>query len=122
MSNKPVLIIIDDDSDFQELLRLTLKEFTVLSIETPAEFHELLKTSPIASGIILDNDIKGLGAKDMVGIIDESSLKGVPKVLISGHHNCRKISEELLMNGFFEKPVSLKKVRAHMYELLEMNV
>lgn len=109
---KPSVLIIDDDEDYLEILRLGLSnEFTILTIaDFPSLKKEIEHMRPAL--ILLDKHLGDTDAEDVIQFIrDLDFLKSVPIYLFSGSDTGRKTALLNDLEGFIVKPATFHEIR-----------
>ena len=106
------MLIIDDDEDYLEILRLGLSnEFTILTIK---DFHSLKKEihSMRPSLILLDKHLGETDAEDVIKFIRNLDiLKSIPIYLFSGSDTGRNMALLNDLEGFIVKPATFHEIR-----------
>lgn len=111
-NEKPIVLIIDDDKDYLEILRLGLSnEFEILTI---GNFQGLEKTleGMRPSIILLDKNLGETQPKDVIATIRKfEPMRDIPILLMSGSDPGRRDSSDEELEGFMIKPTSFQEVR-----------
>lgn len=111
-TDKPIVLIIDDDKDYLEILKLGLSnEFEILTI---GNFQGLEKTleGMRPSIVLLDKNLGETQPKDVIDTIRGlEPMKDIPILLMSGSDPGRKDSSADGLDGFMIKPASFQEVR-----------
>jgi DNA-binding response OmpR family regulator len=111
-NEKPIVLIIDDDKDYLEILRLGLSnEFEILTI---GNFQGLEKTleGMRPSIILLDKNLGETQPKDVIATIRKfEPMRDIPILLMSGSDPGRRDSSDDELEGFMIKPTSFQEVR-----------
>ncbi len=109
---KPTILIIDDDEDYLEILRLGLSnEFNILTI---GSFHTLKKEihEMRPSLILLDKHLGDTEAEDVIQYLRNLDfLKSVPIYLFSGSDTGSKMASSYGLDGFMVKPATFHEIR-----------
>ena len=118
--DKPSILIIDDDIDYLEILKLGLgKEFNILTMgarnclngETQAVYPCL---------ILLDKHLGSYHAEDVINYIRKNDfLKHSPIFLISAGESAGDLVSEYELDGFMVKPNTFNDMRKMLYTALK---
>lgn len=118
-NTKPTVLIIDDDEDYLEILKMGLSnEFEILTIGIFRELEtELEGMRP--SLILLDKNLGDITPEDVIITIRGlDAMKDVPILLMSGSDPGRRESSTYGLNGFMVKPASFQEVRDRLHATL----
>jgi|SRR5690606_40695606 len=120
-SKKPTVLIIDDDEDYLEILKMGLgNEFEILTI---GSFHSLEKElqGMRPSLILLDKNLGDTQPEDVIVTIRGlESMKIVPILLMSGTDPGRRETSADELEGFMVKPASFQEVRDRLRATLKL--
>ena len=112
MENKPVILIVDDDSVSLSLLcKLVEKlEYQVLQAQDGLQAVELLKQSPVDL-VIADYDMPGLNGVELLKMVKEEFPR-LPFILVTAYSNLQVIREAWSAGAFdfFQKPVFVDRL------------
>lgn len=118
---KPTVLIIDDDEDYLEILKLGLNnEFNILTIRDFQSLkNELHGMRP--SLILLDMHLADTKSEDIIQLIRNIGfLKSIPIYMVSGSDAGRSAATELDLDGFMLKPASFHEIRDMLRVTLNM--
>ncbi len=105
------LYILDDDSDFLEIVaHIFRKDYEVRTAQA-------LDTEEIGSYrpdlILMDNTIGNDSSAGLIAEMHEKiSFFTSPIILVSGHHNISSLATAKGIVGFIQKPASVQEIRA----------
>jgi CheY-like chemotaxis protein len=112
MENKPVILIVDDDSVSLSLLcKLVEKlEYQVLQAQDGLQAAEILKQSPVDL-IIADYDMPGLSGVELLKMVKDEFPR-LPYILVTAYSNLQVIREAWSAGAFdfFQKPVFVDRL------------
>lgn len=120
MSKKHSVLVIDDDQDYLEIVRLGLGgEFDILTIgdfqSLKAEIHGMKP-----SIIMLDKGLGEAKPEDVINYIQSlPSLKDIPVYLVSGIDTGKDLALEFDLEGFMVKPHSFQEMRDRLRSILD---
>ena len=109
---KPTVLIIDDDEDYLEILKLGLNnEFNILTIgDFQSLKNELHGMRP--SLILLDMHLADTKSEDIIRFIRSLGfLKDIPIYMVSGSDAGKNLASGLDLDGFMLKPASFHEIR-----------
>jgi len=107
---RKIILVIDDDKDFQTILKVTLSEsgFSVRSLfdgEIAATFDQ----QPYPDVILLDIDMPyANGVEVGKQLKSNESTKDIPVIMVSANPYVDELSKEAGAVGFVRKPFTLK--------------
>lgn len=109
---RPAVLVIDDDEDYLEILKLGLSdEFEIVTVDRIERLEKESK-GMIPSLILLDKNLGSTSSEEVIGIIRKlEPLKNVPILLMSGSDAGRRESSAYHLEGFMVKPASFQEVR-----------
>lgn len=112
MENKPVILIVDDDSVSLSLLcKLVEKlEYQVLQAQDGLQAVEILKQSAVDL-VIADYDMPGMNGVELLKIVKEEFPR-LPYILVTAYSNLQVIKEAWSAGAFdfFQKPVFVDRL------------
>jgi DNA-binding response OmpR family regulator len=124
------ILIIDDDKDLQDMIRLVLEEkgFSVVSAYGPEEGLKMVRSEKpdlIILDVLMPDNFEGF---DVARTIREQlKLRALPIILLTAVHVEKKVpyrfaphEEYLPVDYFFDKPVQPEVLVAKVKELLNM--
>ena len=117
---KPSILIIDDDSDYLEILKLGLgKEFDLLTMGAKGCLTgEASSVCP--SLILLDKHLGFYKAEDVILYIRKDDLlKHSPIFLISAGDSAGNLVRDYNLDGFLVKPNTFNDMRKMLYSALK---
>lgn len=120
MANKGSIIIVDNDSDDQEIIRLALHSLDVkhelLFFDTCQETLDYLLVSPGQPFLILCDinlpEMSGLQFRELINQDDRLRRKSIPFIFLSTSNNSKEIQQayDLTVQGYFKKPASFEEL------------
>lgn len=118
-SKKPTVLIIDDDEDYLEILKMGLSnEFEVLTIGSFQRLETILEGMR-PSLILLDKNLGDTTPEDVMNTLRSLEfMKKIPILLMSGSDSGRKEYADHELEGFMVKPASFQEVRDRIREVL----
>jgi len=111
-NKKPTVLIIDDDEDYLDILKLGLNnEFNILTIKDFQSLqNELHGMRP--SLILLDKHLGDTKSEDIIQFIRSLAFfKDIPIYMVSGSEAGKNVASELDLDGFMLKPASFNEIR-----------
>jgi len=105
-----IILVIDDDKDFQTILKVTLSEsgFSVRCLfdgEIAATFDE----QPYPDVILLDIDMPYANGVEVGKLLKSNeSTRDIPVIMVSANPCVDELSKEVGAAGFVQKPFALK--------------
>lgn len=120
METARIILVIDDDRDFQTILRVSLNQngFEVRSV-FDGDVSENLRTEPPPDIILLDADLPFVNGVE-VGkqLKSHESTRNIPVIMVSANPFVDHLSREAGAVDFVQKPFTLKtliqKVEGHL--------
>jgi two-component system alkaline phosphatase synthesis response regulator PhoP len=124
------ILIIDDDKDLQDMIRLVLEEkgFSVVSAYGPEEGLEMVRSEKpdlIILDVLMPDNFEGFDVAR--SIREQLKLRELPIILLTAVHVEKKVpyrfaphEEYLPVDYFFDKPVQPEVLVAKVKELLNI--
>ena len=110
---RPILVV-EDDPDSRQMLALMLQfeGHEVVTANDGAEAFNLARQHQPAL-IILDLMMPIMGGEEFRRVqMANDQIKGIPVIVVSAHHDARRIARQMKAAGCLEKPVDLDKLMA----------
>jgi two-component system chemotaxis response regulator CheY len=106
------VLIIDDDADIRELLRIVLEGegYPVNLAADGLDALEQLKAGARPALILLDLMTPGMDSEDFLKRLREGPCAKTPVVIMSGHNAAQKTSKELKAACCLTKPVEFEEL------------
>jgi len=105
-----IILVIDDDQDFQTILKVTLNQsgFEVRSL-FDGEIAHTLHQKPFPDIILLDIDLPHANGVE-VGkkLKSNASTKDIPVIMVSANPYVDELCKEAGANDYVQKPFTLK--------------
>jgi len=122
MANKKNILIVDDDNSTRELLKSFFEEnnFNTIEADNGRQALDLLKKNP-PDIVLTDLLLPGEHGIELINSIKKEC--SIPVIVISGIYTNNDISRsigDILIDGYFKKPVNLEKLLNHVIELLNV--
>jgi CheY-like chemotaxis protein len=119
-THRCAVLIVDDDPDMQELLRVALVadgyDVTAVSNGRDALFH--LRSTPETCMIVLDLTLPDMdGMQFRAAQRRDRSLAWIPVVVLSGAIDGPALAHEIGAGAFVPKPVDLDRLREAMLQI-----
>jgi CheY-like chemotaxis protein len=108
------ILVVDDDRDIQEMLRVTLADegFSVATAGEGREAIDYLRSHSDTCVIVLDLLLPGMsGAEFRQVLLRDRALAWIPVIVISGSDDVAASSGELRAHGVVPKPIDLDRLR-----------
>ncbi|MEX1240065.1 MAG: response regulator [Cyclobacteriaceae bacterium] len=115
-----IILVIDDDRDFQTILKVTLKQsgFQVRSLFDGA-ITDTMKERPSPDIILLDVDLPfANGVEVGKQLKSNASTKDIPVIMVSANPYVDQLCKEAGANGYVQKPFTLKTLIEKVQEKL----
>ncbi len=115
-----IVLVIDDDQDFQTILKVTLNQsgFKVRSL-FDGEITHTLDEEPFPDIILLDVDLPyANGVEVGKKLKSNESTKDIPVIMVSANPYVDELCKEAGANDFVQKPFTLKALIAKVEEKL----
>ncbi len=120
-NEKPVILVIDDDSNVLKLIRNSLMDkYSVATAISGRVAMKFLETKP-ADLILLDYEMPGEnGPQVLMQLRANERTKDIPVVFLTGVTQRDKIQEVLLLKpqGYILKPIDMRRLTATVEEVL----
>jgi DNA-binding response OmpR family regulator len=120
MSDKPVILVVDDDVPILLLMRNLLREFGFEPL-TAASGNEAIDIarSQRPSLVLLDKNMPGMSGDDVIRALrDDDGLANLPILILSGEPVSRAELDKLGANGAVLKPFDVmalvEQIRGHL--------
>jgi two-component system alkaline phosphatase synthesis response regulator PhoP len=121
-SKKPTILVVDDDKDLLELLRIKLKKegCEVNISQNGAKINELIaENNPDC--ILLDIHMKGINGTDICKKLkSQEHTCDIPILLLSGNHNIEKIAAICGADGHISKPLDIRLFAQKIKDVLKL--
>ena len=104
------ILIVDDDADIREVLRIVLEidHLTVLEASDGTEALARVRETPGIALVLLDLMMPDMNGADVLRVMKhDPELAAIPVVLLSGDRHAQSIAQELHADGCIVKPVDL---------------
>jgi two-component system, OmpR family, phosphate regulon response regulator PhoB len=105
-----IVLVIDDDKDFQTILKVTLNRsgFKVRSL-FDGEIAQTLKEKPFPDIILLDVDLPyANGVEVGKQLKSNASTKDIPVIMVSANPYVDELCKEAGANDYVQKPFTIK--------------
>ena len=119
-SNKKKLLVVDDEEDILEFLKVILEEESYLVI-TPDkdDYLEKLRDDSLPDLILLDLLLSGKDGREIVSFLKmQENTKRIPVIMFSAHPNAQAMARDAGADDFVAKPFEidqlLKKIAQHL--------
>src|SRR5215831_16703157 len=92
----PLLMVVDDDEDIREVLKLFLEAegYRVVTAADGRDALQQLQSQEQPSLILLDLMMPGMDGEQFMGAIRRSPFRNIPVVIMSGHREAaNKVTE-----------------------------
>jgi len=110
MQPDKIILIIDDDEDFQTILKMSLHQsgFKVRSLYH-GEITNTLHEQPVPDIILLDIDLPdGNGVEVSKRLKSNTFTKDIPVIMVSANPFLDELCKEAGANDYVQKPFALK--------------
>jgi len=115
-SQKKKLLVVDDDADILEFLKVILEDegYTVVTTDKD-DYLEKLQDEPLPNLILLDLLLSGKDGREIVKYLKTNEkTHHIPIIMFSAHPSAREITKQAGADDFVAKPFEidlfLKKV------------
>lgn len=122
-SNKPTILVTDDEKSIRNSLRdiLEFEDYNVLEAESGEEVFDILKKEQVDL-MLLDIKMRGMDGMEILSKLKEEN-RHFPVIMISGHGNI-EIAVEATKKGafdFIEKPPDLNRLLVSVRNALDQH-
>lgn len=110
MKEGKIILVIDDDRDFQTILKVTLNQsgFRVRSL-FDGSITDRMNEKPSPDIILLDVDLPfANGVEVGKQLKSNASTRDIPVIMVSANPYVDQLCKEAGANGYVQKPFSLK--------------
>ena len=121
MSNKPLVLIVEDNIDLAEATRhfLEIKRFRVL-ISDGKDLKEILQENR-PDIMILDISLGQLDGREICRELKQNEqTKTIPVIMLSAHERLSKAYEDDCADGYIMKPFALAELLEEIQLLIKM--
>lgn len=121
MSNKPLVLIVEDNIDLAEATRhfLEIKRFRVL-ISDGKDLKEILKENK-PDIMILDISLGQLDGREICRELKQNEqTKTIPIIMLSAHERLSKAYEDDCADGYIMKPFALAELLEEIQLLIKI--
>lgn len=121
MTNKPTVLIVEDNLDLAEATRhfLEIKRFRVL-ISDGRDLQKIL-TENKPDLIILDINLGGLDGRVLCKELKQKEeTKSIPVIMLSAHEKLSKAYDDNCADGYIMKPFSLAELLQEIQLLIKL--
>jgi CheY-like chemotaxis protein len=112
---RPVVLVVDDDTDIREAIGMALERFgyEVLLAENGADAFRVMRAHPrLPCVILLDLMMPVMdGMQFREAQLADARFAAVPLVVLSGHGQVAAFASKLRADEYFEKPIDLLTLR-----------
>jgi CheY-like chemotaxis protein len=119
-SQKKKLLVVDDDADILEFLKVILEDegYTVVTTDKD-DYLEKLQDEPLPHLILLDLLLSGKDGREIVKYLKTNEKTNhIPVIMFSAHPSAREITKQAGADDFVAKPFEidlfLKKVAQYL--------
>lgn len=120
MQSGKIILVIDDDEDFQTILKVTLNQsgFQVRSL-MDGELAQTLNEEPFPDIILLDIDLPyANGVEVGKKLKSNASTRDIPVIMVSANPFVDELCKEAGANDYVQKPFTLKTLMEKVNESL----
>lgn len=112
MTDKPIVIIYDDNQDLLEMCTLVLSTIDV-AIVTRTNCNSVMEdlSTHQPSVVLMDNHIGAHSGVEVVQNIKASSFKNICTILFSANFHIRDLAIEAGADYYLEKPFNIHELR-----------
>jgi len=119
MSNKPIILVVDDDGPILLLMRNLLREFgfeAVVAASGNEAIDQVHRQRP--SLVLLDKNMPGMSGSEVIRALrDDSAFDHLPILILSGEPMTKSEVDSLGADGAvlkpFDIPALIRKIREH---------
>ncbi|MDQ2658752.1 MAG: response regulator [Bacteroidota bacterium] len=108
--SEKIILIIDDDQDFQTILRVSLNQsgFSVRSL-FDGQLNGTLNEEPFPDVILLDIDLPYANGVEVGKLLKSNeSTRDIPMIMVSANPYVDELSRQVGATDFVQKPFALK--------------
>jgi len=111
-SNTPSVLIIEDDADIRELLRICLEadDYRVNTATDGLDALEQLQAGTRPALILLDLSTPRMDGEEFLQKMRASPFASIPVVIMSGHHASARKAQALKAASCLMKPVEFEEL------------
>ncbi len=119
-SNKKKLLVVDDEEDILEFLKVILEDEGYMVVTTDKDdYLERLQNGTLPDLILLDLLLSGKDGRDIVKYLKmQEKTKHIPVIMFSAHPSAREITRQAGADDFVAKPFEidllLNKIAQHL--------
>ena len=109
-NSEKVILVIDDDEDFQTILKVTLNRsgYCVRSL-FDGQIHPTLNDPPLPDVILLDVDLPYANGVEVGRLLKSNeSTRDIPVIMVSANPYVDELSKEVGAADYVQKPFTLK--------------
>ena len=120
MQEGKIILVIDDDKDFQAILKVTLSQrgFVVRSL-FDGEISKTLEDKPCPDIILLDVDLPyANGVEVGKRLKSHAATRDIPVIMVSANPYVDELCKEAGANDYVQKPFSIKTLLQMVQERL----
>ncbi len=121
MTEKPTILIVEDNVDLAEATRhfLEIKRYRVL-ISDGKNLHEIIEEGK-PDLIILDISLGALNGRELCrGLKQNVNTKLIPVIMLSAHEKLSKAYDDNCADGYIMKPFALTELLGEIQMLIKM--
>lgn len=121
MTNKPTVLIVEDNLDLAEATRhfLEIKRFRVL-ISDGKDLQQILKDNK-PDLIILDINLGGLDGRVLCKELKQKeATRSIPVIMLSAHEKLSKAYDDDCADGYIMKPFALAELLQEIKMLIKL--
>jgi CheY-like chemotaxis protein len=103
------IMVIDDDEDIREMLRIVLEVsgYSVETVADGAEGWDHLAAGPLPSLIILDLMMPRMDGEQFISKLRASAQPNIPVIIMSGQNGATERARDVHADAVLMKPVDL---------------
>jgi DNA-binding response OmpR family regulator len=120
MSDKPVILVVDDDAPILMLMKNLLREFGFDTVVADSGIDAIDKARNVRPSLmLLDKNMPGMSGDEVIRILrDDAALAHLPILILSGEPVSKSELASLGANGAVQKPFDVKALIAQIREHL----
>lgn len=109
---RPVLVIDDDLGVLEVLVELLGSEgMDVRTAQNGLEGLKQMRLEPPPSAVLLDLHMPVMdGFQFRAEQMRDDSLRAIPVILYSGHHDVAEAASQMGIEGYFQKPIDIGRI------------